>query len=366
MALTALAWACALLGCGQRDELLGTIGAGGPAAPFMMGADISYAQQQESGGERFSDTDGAQRDILAILGDHGFNFVRLRTFVDPGAADGYATMLNLPEPFCDLAHTVAMGARAKAAGLGLLIDFHYSDDWADSSKQVIPLAWQGATSIEQLATLVHDYTKDAVTQLIAGGARPDFVQLGNGITPGILLSPGVVTGSASNWSNLAALLNAGMAGVHEVDGGVGIVLQIDRCGDNAGTRAWVDDALSHQVPLTVLGQSCYTNYQGAPSTWQSNFDDLVARYPDLQFMVSEYSESSADLSGSLNVWRQADDLAFRLPAQRGLGAFVWEPTQWQETLFDDKGNTAALTSPFAPGSPRIALYDQMAADYGLR
>src|SRR5438132_4579725 len=115
--------------------------------------------------------------------EHGFNAIRLRTFVDPRAADGY----DQANGSADLGHTIAFGKQIKDAGLSLLLDFHYSDNWADPGKQCVPVAWQKFTTIEQLASAVHDYTKDAISQLIAGAARPDLVQIGNEITPGMLL-----------------------------------------------------------------------------------------------------------------------------------------------------------------------------------
>ena len=152
--------AALLSACGTRHEILGTIsspGGGADAAPplpaYIIGADISYAQQQEQSGVAFTDTDGTPKDILQILEGHGFNFIRLRTFVDPSASDGYATMLGLSQPYCDLANTIVMGQRIKAAGLGFQLDFHYSDDWADVTKQVIPLAWQGDTLPQMVAAL---------------------------------------------------------------------------------------------------------------------------------------------------------------------------------------------------------------------
>jgi arabinogalactan endo-1,4-beta-galactosidase len=345
--------AAALCGCSARSELLGTIAPQGDGAAtidaganlpaYLIGADISNVQQQEDDGVAFTDTDGTSQDVVQILKNHGFNFARLRTFVDPSAADGYATMMSVAQPYCDLANTIAMAKRIKAAGLGWELDFHYSDNWADASMQVIPLAWQG-DSLSEMA------------------------QIGNEITPGLLLTPGDVTGSTSNWDNLALFLNAGIEAVHAVDPTIKIMLHLDRGGDNAGTTAWVNAALAHGVHFDVLGQACYTNVQGDPSTWLSNFDALVTQYPALQLMIVEYSESADDLSGGVDIWRQANDIIFNLAGKRGLGTTVWEPSGWQETLFDAQGRTSAadLPNPFLPGAPRIALYDQMASDYGLR
>ena len=107
---------------------------------------------------------------------HGFNYVRLRTFVDPKAADGY----DKTNGYDDITHTVAFGKQVKDAGMGLLVDFHYSDNWADPGQAVRPGRLAEPTRRSPISRrAVHDYTKDAITQLIAGGARPDMVQIGN-------------------------------------------------------------------------------------------------------------------------------------------------------------------------------------------
>jgi arabinogalactan endo-1,4-beta-galactosidase len=209
-------------------------------ASYYIGADITSVQAAEANGATYSD--GVRKDIFQLLKDHGFNYIRLRTFVDPRAADGYDKVNG----YADLAHTVTFGKRVKAAGMGFLLDFHYSDNWADPGKQCVPVAWQGYTTVTQLATAVHDYTANAITQLVAGGARPDMVQIGNEITPGMLLhvcdaggqptGPNQVTGSTANWNNLGTLLKAGVKGVKDVDTGIKIMLHIDRGGDNRRIR----------------------------------------------------------------------------------------------------------------------------------
>src|ERR1700733_12523334 len=148
---------------------------------FYLGADISFVQEEEDQGRKFYDTDGTEKDIFQILKNHGFNYVRLRTFVAPLASDGYDTVRGSTTAYCDVAHTVTMGARAKAAGMGFLLDFHMSDTWADPGHQVIPLAWQ-SDSLPELEAQVESYTHSVVSQLVAGNARPDMVQIGNEIT----------------------------------------------------------------------------------------------------------------------------------------------------------------------------------------
>jgi arabinogalactan endo-1,4-beta-galactosidase len=322
---------------------------------FIIGADISAVPAAEDRGTKFSDQ-GVQKDVLQILKDHGFNYIRLRLFVEPTNAGGYSR-----QGYCDLPHTVAFAHRVKAAGMGFLLDFHYSDTWADPGKQTKPLAWR-QLPLNRLIQTMHDYTKEAVTRLKNAGAEPDMVQIGNEITPGFLLNrlPGgrggrgalqvseQPEGSTTNWDNLAALLKAGIAGVKEVDARILIVMHIDKGGDNAATRRWVDNALSQGVSFDILGQSCYTRYQGKPAAWKANFDDLVTRYPKLSFLIAEVGYETTE----------SNEIMHNLPDHRGLGTFIWEPTQ--------NMNQQQLFSPNGAVIPeKMALYDKVVKDYGM-
>lgn len=347
--------------------------AGASLATYMIGADITSVQAAEARGATYSD--GMQRDILTLMKSHGFNYIRLRTFVDPKAADGY----DKQSGFADLAHTITFGKRIKAAGMGFLLDFHYSDNWADPGKQCVPVAWQSFTTIDQLATAVHDYTKDAISQLIAGGARPDMVQIGNEITPGMLIhrcdadglptGDNPVSGSISNWTNLGTLLKAGVKGVKDVDPGIKIMLHIDRGGDKGGftggalsvSMSFISNAQKQGVVFDVFGESCYQAYQGDPASaantktdWANTFAGLATKFPMLEFVAAEY--------GPLQ--REINDVVFDLPDNRGIGTFNWEPTQmgdWNtgHALFSAMGNAHSA-------GPDLAVYDMMKKDYAGR
>jgi arabinogalactan endo-1,4-beta-galactosidase len=351
----------------------GSAGATASSATYMIGADITSVQAAEARGATYSD--GTKKDIFQLLKDHGFNYIRLRTFVDPKAADGY----DQTNGYADLAHTITFGKRIKAAGLGFLLDFHYSDNWADPGKQCVPIAWQSYTTIAQLATAVHDYTKDAITQLIAGGARPDMVQIGNEITPGMLINVcdsggqptgnNQVTGSISNWTNLGTLLKAGVQGVKDVDTGIKIMLHIDRGGDKGGytggalstSTSFITNAQKQGVVFDVFGESCYQAYQGDTTStantktdWTDTFSGLVTKFPNLQFVAAEY--------GPLE--REINDVLFGLSNKQGLGTFNWEPTEqgaWNtgHSLFTAAGNTNTATAD-------LALYDAMKTAYASR
>ncbi|HTB63641.1 MAG TPA: glycosyl hydrolase 53 family protein, partial [Opitutales bacterium] len=344
---------------------------------YIIGADLSAVPASEDRGTQYWDQ-GKQMDILQIMKAHGFNYVRLRIFVDPTAADGYDTRSG--KGYCGLEQTIIFGKRIKAAGMGFLLDFHYSDNWADPGKQVKPLAWRDL-AFPDLVKNVHDYTKDVVAKLKAAGAEPDMVQPGNEITPGMLLPDG----STKNWDQLAALLKAGIAGTKEVDPNIIIMLHIDKGGNNQVTHQWVDNALARGVEFDVLGESCYSNtaWQGPITKQVANFADLVKSYPNLYFINDEYGGSmrnadndqldnndrtkvvlkKPDWSTDGLDWskRWANDMMFDIPGEKGLGAFSWEPTQNnnQQTLF-----TTVNGHPTA--NQEMYMFDAMAKRYASR
>ena len=331
---------------------------------YIIGADVSWVPEDESQGARFVDTDGAERDILTLLERHGFNFIRLRTFVDPSANDGYSA-----SGFCDLGHTVAMAQRVKRAGLGLLIDLHYSDNWADPTKQCIPVAWQG-DSVDQMARAVHDYTREVLSALSDAGAMPDMVQIGNEITPGMLLhacdSTGTpqrtstVNGSTSNWANLAKFLKAGIQAVHEANPAIVTVIHLDRGGNASDSAWWIKNARANGVQFDVLAQSCYVAYQGQPSTWKSTLEALATDFPELELAIAEYNNEAVSSPAGATSMRAANDIVFGLAARRGLGTFFWEPTHsggWGNGLFSVRGNVRTAI-PDA-----MSVYDSMKGAY---
>jgi arabinogalactan endo-1,4-beta-galactosidase len=318
-------------------------GGGSKATPaYMLGADVSWLLEDEADGAVYYDGD-KKLELLALMRARGFNYIRIRTFVDPSAPGGYAA--GKPEAWCDLAHTIALAQRVKQQNLGFLLDFHYSDNFADPGKQVKPAAW-AALPFAELVQAVHDYTKASVSALVAAGVTPDMVQVGNEITAGMLFPDG--KSSNENWPQLGQLLKAGATAVREVDPAIKIMLHIEKCGDNATTRWWVDHAIAAEVPFQILGESCYTMYQGQPASWQANFDDLVTRYPTLGFVIAEYSQEK----------RAANDIMFGIPDQRGLGSFIWEPTRWMEAVFDRRDQRYQ-------GNQYLETYAKIAADYGL-
>ena len=357
---------------GGRDGASGgATGAGGTpggTARFFIGADVT---DQETA------PDATRANLLTIMKAHGFNAVRLRTFVDPKAADGY----DKTNGYADIVHTVAFGRQIKDAGLALLVDFHYSDNWADPGKQCVPIAWQSYTTISDLARAVHDYTRDSIQKLVTGGARPDLVQIGNETTPGMLIhrcdSAGQPTGmnpitgqaTSANWSNLGALLKAGVDGVREVDAQILVAFHIDRGGDKPADTPgaalqtsinWITQA-SKYTTFDAFGESCYQRYQGDPNSaaatktgWMSTFTGLASMFPELKLFSAEYGPMQ----------REINDVVFGLARGQGIGTFNWEPTtqgDWNtgHDLLRRSGSTYTA-------QPDLSLYDQMKLDYASR
>ncbi len=310
--------------------------AAGPG--FVLGADISWVQRQEDDGIRFSDR-GAPKDILSLLKDRGFNAVRLRIFNNPRAKRGYSA-----QGCCDLEHTLRMARRIHAAGMQFLLDFHYSDNWADPGHQIKPAAWTDLHNAA-LEKAVHDYTGDVLTALKKQGDAPQMVQIGNEISNGFLWPDGNVY-KTGKWDVFCGLIKAGIAGAKEVDPSIPIMLHLALGGQNAKSRDFVDHAVAAGVRFDVLGQSYYPKYHGTLDELKANLTDLARRYPQ-KIIVVEYSVPNV---------RKINDIVHDLPGGKGLGTYIWEPTRWEgPALFDRKGNT----------KPEIDVYEKMAKDYGL-
>ena len=306
--------------------------------PFIVGADISWVQEQEDQGTRFSDH-GQRKDILTILKDHGFNWLRLRLFCNPSAPKGYSD-----KGYCDLDHTLAMAKRIKAAGMGLLLDFHYSDTWADPGHQVKPAAWADLHGAE-LEKAVHDHTRDVVAALKNQGTPPDIVQIGNEISNGFLWPDGNVWKSG-RWDVFCGLIKAGIAGAKEVDPSLKIMLHLAWGGQNAQSKSFLDQALAQGVEFDIIGQSYYPKWHGTLDDLKGNLTDLAGRY-EQAIMVVEYSVPKI---------REINGIVQSLPGDQGLGTFIWEPTKWEgPALFDGKGNTKS----------EIDEYPKMVEDFGL-
>jgi len=282
----------------------------------MLGADISFLPQMEARGMKFYDK-GVEKDAIAILKEHGFNYVRLRIFNEPANDSGYSP----GKGFCDLENTKKMAKRVKDAGMKLLLDFHYSDTWADPGKQYKPASWKGL-NFEKLKQAVYDFTKKVMLELKDQGTTPDMVQIGNEINHGIIWPEGHV----STLDSLAQLINAGTAAVKAVDSKVIMMLHVALGGQNDESVFFIDNMIARGVPFDVIGESYYPKWHGTLDDLRDNLDDLVRRY-NKDVIVVEYSHKKEEVN----------KIAFELRDGKGKGTCIWEPLNTWESVFDRDG-----------------------------
>ncbi|MBL7701991.1 MAG: glycosyl hydrolase 53 family protein [Ferruginibacter sp.] len=311
-----------------------------PVIPFkptpvdkMLGADISFLPELEDKGMKFYDLDGKEKDALAILKAHGLNYVRLRIFNDPARDSGYSPQKG----FCDLQQTLQMAKRTKAAGMKLLIDFHYSDYWADPQQQWMPKAWRGK-SISELKQAVYDYTKMVMQALKDQGTDPDMVQVGNEINHGMIWPQG----SVNNFDSLAQLFFAGAQAVKAVSPGTSIMLHIALGGQNDESKFFINNMINRGVEFDVIGLSYYPKWHNTLADLEYNLDDLSHRY-NKDVIVVEYS----------HVKKEVNDLAFTVANGRGKGSCIWEPLSTWEKFFEKDGKANEL----------LLIYDEVSNKY---
>jgi arabinogalactan endo-1,4-beta-galactosidase len=285
---------------------------------FVKGADVGWLAQMEATGYKFYNDQGVEEDCFKILKDHGINTIRLRTWVKP--SNHRASGHNSKD------ETVAMAVRARRWGMRIMIDFHYSDSWADPAKQQKPAAWEGH-DFAGLLKDVYDYTFDVMQALKAAGVSPEWVQVGNE-TPGGMLYP---EGSVANWPQLAQLINRGHDAVKAVSPGSLVILHLDRGNDAARFRNWFDNARANGARYDMIGLSYYPWWlPGKPDYTQSigdlgrNMNALAARYGKPVMVVEVGGEDrQADNTYAMLVAVQRTVKA--VPNGQGKGLIYWEP-----------------------------------------
>jgi arabinogalactan endo-1,4-beta-galactosidase len=321
--------AAALIFCAQ--------GAVGQAV--IAGADVSYLRQMESRGVVFKDA-GVAEPGLQILKDHGYTWVRLRVMVDP---------ISLPNT---TEYTIALAKDAKARGFKFLLDFHYSDDWADPGHQWVPRAWAKMSHAE-LVNQTFVYTRDTIKAFRKAGVLPDMVQEGNEVTAGMMWPDGRLP---AQWQNFADLL---LAGIHGVDKGRGwgkrpaIMIHIDKGGNQAATKSFIDHLAQYHVPYDVLGQSFYPWWHGSLDdlrdnlafVWNTYHKNVVVAETAYDWRTGEDFKGKAapfpqTPEGQRDFLAALDRVVREAPGGKVRGIFWWEPMAGgsiaKRALFDDQ------------------------------
>jgi arabinogalactan endo-1,4-beta-galactosidase len=346
-------------------------------SPFYLGADISTLSQVERQGGIYMDG-GKPGDALAIFMKNGWTCFRLRIWVDPrNGVNG-------------LEYTTKLAKRIKDAGGIFMLDFHYSDWWADPQKQNKPAAWTNL-DFDALVEQVQSYTASVVKTLKEAGATPDFVQIGNEITGGtlwpdaqvkvplstvkvfsgdvVVITPPEPYDDVKQWNHLNRVLKAAGKGVRSVTtpaDHVRIVVHIDCGGDWPVTKWYFDHLTSAGVDFDVIGQSYYPNWHGTLENVRDNLRHTIERYhKDVMIVEIAYPSRSVQLSDAARknmVWPMTPEgqkqfladvikTVKEAPESHGIGVNYWHPEatfipgstdRWSRpdanSLFDAKGN----------------------------
>jgi arabinogalactan endo-1,4-beta-galactosidase len=315
---------------------------------FVRGADIGWLSQMEATGYKFYDSTGMQKNCLQILKDKDINTVRLRVWVNPSN--------DRTNGHCSKNEVVTMALRAKAMGMKVMIDFHYSDSWADPGKQNKPAAWAGHT-FSQLLTDVYSHTFEVLDTLKKSGVVPAWAQVGNEITRGMLWPDG----STGNWPQLGQLLNKGYDAVKAVDSSIQVVIHLDQGNNNALFRTFFDNAKNQGVRYDIIGLSYYpywlgTDYTATIGDLGQNMNDLVARYGK-DVMVVEVGGDYTKVQNTYDMLLAVIDAVQTHAGNHGLGVIYWEPegakswSGYQLSCWGDDGRpTAALDAFLDPGA----------------
>ena len=371
-------------GCGSSNKTEEQTAIGGQPSTetaFVKGADISWVTEMERQGDKFFNARGEERECTALMKEMGLDAIRLRVWVDPKEHDNW----------CNQEDLVVKAKRAAALGMDVMVDFHYSDWWADPGQQHKPAAWKGL-SVEQLRQAIAGHTKDVLSALKTAGVTPKWVQVGNEIRPGMLWDEEARLSGASwdikanevkemgwtstevkypkNWANLGTFIATGYDAVKEVFADAIVIVHLDNGYDN-GLYTWFFDELKKNGgKWDMIGMSIYpfwTMEEHPEYTAEKTITDCIAniravsaRY-GCDVMIVETGMECADDNGQLAaeaVLQEGKTLLARLIKEsrentggRCKGVFYWEPEckpgKYRLGAFTDDGRPTAIMEAFA-------------------
>jgi arabinogalactan endo-1,4-beta-galactosidase len=315
---------------------------------YAIGADLSFLKSAEDNGFSFKENDSVKKGLL-IFRDHGYNWVRLRLFHTP---------TTLPN---NLAYTIKLARDAKALGFKFLLDYHYSDTWADPGKQYTPKAWE-KLSHKELVKAVYNYTAETMGAFKEAGVLPEVVQVGNEVINGMLWPDGKLP---DNWDNFAELIRAGIEGVYAgcgQDQRPKIMIHIDQGGNKEKTKYFFDKFLSYDIPFDYIGQSYYPWWHGTLLDLRSNMIFMAKEYCKPVILVevaycsspTEYRNRPAPFpetpEGQRQFLEEVNNIVLNTPGNLGAGVFWWEPATMggrsARDYFDEQGNVLPVINVF--------------------
>lgn len=256
-------------------------------AQKYVGGDISMLPKYEQQKATYLDKDGKSiADVLTFLKEQGWNTIRVRLFVDPSKSGDKAVCQ-------DLDYVKALGKRIKDAGLYFMLDFHYSDTWADPEHQTIPALFVSVNT--PAYNYIYDYTKEALQALVAYGATPDLIQTGNEISFGMLWDGCKVSANDAwnayldtNWDHFATALKNASRACREVCPQAKIIIHTEQCANNPTLDvAFFKRIKQHEVDYDIIGTSYYPYFKGELSNLDKGLTQLETNFPEKQIQVVE-------------------------------------------------------------------------------
>ena len=305
---------------------------------FAKGADVSWITEMEASGKKFYNASGTAMEGMALLKSLGMNAVRLRVWVNP--SDGW----------CNKADLLVKAKRAKSLNMRIMIDFHYSDSWADPGKQTKPAAWT-SYKLSELKTAVADHTKDVLNELKSNSITPEWVQVGNETGNGMLWEDGK---ASVNMKNYAELSNAGYDAVKSVFPNAKVIVHIQNGYDNSLFRWLFDGLKSNGGKWDVIGMSLYpsaTNWSTMDAQCLTNMNDMVTRYGS-EVMVCEVGMSWDSSTACNSFLKDIIAKTKSVSNNKGIGVFYWEPEAyggWKSYslgAFDNSGKPTVALNAF--------------------
>ena len=244
---------------------------------FVMGMDASSVISLENSGVKFYDFDGKEADVFKVLADNGINTIRVRVWNDPYDSEGH----GFGGGNNDIDTAVEIGKRATKYGMGLMVDFHYSDFWADPAKQMVPRAWKGM-GIEEKSNALYQFTKDSLKKLKDAKVNVKMVQVGN--------ETNAFMCGENKWSNISKLMSAGSKAVREVLPKALVVLHFANPEKTSNYESYAKNLEFYQVDYDVFGSSYYPYWHGTLDNLSSILGKIAEKY-NKKVMVAETSYS---------------------------------------------------------------------------
>ncbi len=314
---------------------------------FARGADISWVSEMEHDGRTFKKKDGSKADIFDVLKEVGINAIRLRVWVNP--TGGWSGKDDV----------VALAKRAGAAGMALMVDFHYSDFFADPSRQDVPAAWKADTGdLPKMIIHVKEHTTEVLTALKDAGVTPAWVQIGNETLGGMLWPTGEF--GKNHWEQFVRLYNAGYTAAKDVFPGILAMPHLNNAfKDNSW---WFDKFKSYGGKMDMIALSHYPQYESNPSSCNTQavtqIRALSAKY-GVKVMVAEVGVKTN--AGEAQARELLSSFMTSVKAlDQCVGVFYWEPEvdgSWKPAVYQSRNWNAYDMGAFTPDGKATSVMD---------